>query len=160
MFRIVMPVNSTTEVWTDIKTGLEAGRAWEIVDLHWWFQSIDPTVPLANIITLSASNNYVLQLHRNLDNEVLLRANDQEVLLDTRFSFSLNASGALKTTQPWSYGREPVYTTQRRIRAIFRTAIDDTGLSVATIELAGRILYNEVSTPDVGHTKLGRISEF
>jgi hypothetical protein len=158
-FEITMNADSTVEVWADIDTGISDGQGWVVYGMEYVFENIAPTVPITGIWPIAGSGNQaVLQIHRNDDNELLLNSNDNELLMQDILGYTLSTSGALEYRQPFKVAKTTV-TLAPTLRAIFRTAVDDTALSAATIQLAGAILYDVIKAPARISSKLGTLAD-
>ena len=155
-FVIPMVATSTDEVWVDINTFLRGSDGWHIVEVAYGWESIDPTTPLA--IAPAANVSTVLQIHRNQDNELLLNANDDDVLFNDQLMFEIDCA------QPTAFPRRvpvDIVTTQRKLRALFRTSADFANISVATVQMFIQLKYHQLNGPkSSGHTKVGKIGEF
>lgn len=155
-FEIAMNGDSTTEVWTDIDTNITDGQAWVIYGMEYCFENIDPTVPLAPSITTGISR--VLQIHRNDDSEILLNSNDDDLLMQHRWAFKVNTTGASEGEVVWRTQKLTI-TMQPTLRVLFRTAADDTVISLTTVQLAGKLYYDKIAAPNIGISKLGSIAD-
>jgi hypothetical protein len=154
-FTITMDGDSTNEVMTDIDTNIGDGEAWLVYGCEYWFETITPTVPLATFI---ANTNWNFQLHRNDDNALLLNFNDDDVLLYHQWMGQITASGGIFHEGVFRVMKRTI-TMQPTLRALFRTQSDNTTLSATTNQLAGKLYYDKIPAPDIGASKLGRISQ-
>ena len=153
-FAIGMVADSTTEVWKDITTHLRHGDAWLIVALLWYFENKTPTVPLGLIS--SAATQHALQIHKNTDHETQLGFHDPDLLLH---SGKMLTNNYIDPQVPFRHDCR-VFTTQPRLRAIFRTGADNTSISATTVQVVGRILYHPLNGPSgAGYTKHGLMKE-
>lgn len=158
-FTIQMAADSTTEVWTDITTHLEGNDGWHILGLEWDIESVSPTVPL-QWPTVSSNDVMVLQIHRRIDQVTLLNQTDDDLLLTSV------VRGTVASGVGWNVWETPVtrdfqtVTTQKKLRVMFRTAVDNASINGTTNQLVGRIFYHLVEGPNVGVTKLGKLKEF
>lgn len=157
-FVIPMVTDSSNAVWYDIRTGLDGGRGWHIVGWQWTWENIDPTEPL-NVLFASTTETLTLQLHRNIDNTTLLNFNDDDLMAHWDLEHNFDTSGQVLFERVFKQELDEL-TTQKRLRCIFRSLSDVANISLTTVQLAVQIFYYDISTPNVGHTKLGRISEF
>lgn len=156
-FEIVMNADSTTEVWADIDTGIDDGQGWVIYGLEYVYESIDPTVPLIPF-NAGADNEHVLQVHRNDDSELLLNSNDNRLLLQHRVGYDLFTSGQVAWEQPSKIPARTV-TLSPTLRVLFRTSVDNTFISLATVQIAGAILYDVVRAPARISSKIGTLAD-
>lgn len=152
-FEIDMVADSTNEAWVDIDTNLSDGEAWLIYGCEWTFEVIaDPRAPLAPSTALIART---FQLHRTDDSEVLLQANDDQVIVHHVHNAALaGAAGLHNYNYPYRVAKRTV-TMQPTLRALFRTSADDGGISDPLNHLVGKIFYDKVAAPDIGTSKLG-----
>ena len=159
-FEITMAANSEDEVWDDIDTNLLDGQAWLVYGGEFIFEVIDPTLPHSPFDG-ALNDAYCLQAQRNDDSEILLNFCDDDLMFEWRMSrdYALSTSGAINEWHIWPqrFGHRTL-TMAQTIRMLFRTASDDTALSVATIQIAGFILYDVINAPSIGASKLGNIA--
>jgi len=157
-FAITMAANSTTEVWLDIDTNLQDGEAWLIYGAMWKFENIDPTVPVNWATEL---NTFALQVHRNDDHELLINANDDDLMFEDQLQMShtvtLGGTDTALLAWPRRFGNRTV-TLSPTLRAVFRTSADQTIISDASVQIAGKILYDRIAVPSIGQTKIGQIA--
>lgn len=154
-FEIQMNIDSTTEVWDDIETGINAGEAWEVFGMEWNYENnASPFVPIPSP---TADNAIAIQVHRNVDNETLLRSNDNAILMEQVFRIGLATNGLAYSFAPYRVAKHSV-TFSERLRVMFRTATDLTLISATTISVVGKIFYQVVPAPNNETTKLGRLS--
>lgn len=156
-FQITMDADSTNEVWVDIDTGIDDNQAWAIYGVEYTFENIDPTVPL--LFSGGGDSIHTLQIHRNDDSAILRNFDDRDVLFHDSWS---NITGAAEhTIMVEGVRRVPIrqVTMQPTLRAIFRTTIDQALLSIATIQLNGRILYDTIPAPSGTASKLGQLTD-
>jgi len=152
-FTITMDASSINEVWADVDTKLGKDEAWHIVGIRYTFEGIDPVTP-----TLYAEPIHrveTLQLQRGNDSEVLLPAFHDDVIIHHSVGTIFFAEGAaVMYEHPYNVPCNEV-TRRNYLRALFRSRNDNTGISDASIQLTGVILYHLISAPDDGRTKLG-----
>lgn len=156
-FTITMSTDSTNETWVDINTGLDDGEALLVYGFEYDFESIDPTTPI-DLHPNTFAGSWVCQLQRNDDAELLLNQHDSEVLLHHGFFTDLNTTGGYGATQRPFRRFQRTATISPILRAMFRTSIDNTEISLTSVQLTGRIFCDKFEAPSVGVTKLGHLA--
>lgn len=152
-FTIPMVADSTNEVWVDINTHLRNGDGWRMQSLKYGWEFITPTLPL--FLAPAADLATALQIQRNTDNELLLNQNDDDVIVHHTIIWH---SDVYNAELPYKVPIDTV-TTQPKLRVLFRTSGDFAGMSLATVQLVGRIMYQKLDGPNVGHSKHGLLKE-
>lgn len=161
LFSITMDADSTNEVYDDIDTDIDAGEAWYIYGGWYWFEGASPTAPMGVLTT--DSFNSILQVQRNTDSELLLAANNSNVIGFDQILILYNAAAAgtiqtrLDFPRPLLQGF-PTISFSETLRVLFRTQADCTSISDADKRLNGYLLYDVIEAPDVGQSKLGQLS--
>jgi len=155
-FEIEMADNSINEVWTDIPTKMKGNQAWHIVGVEYAIEPLDPATTGPGNSLPSGSSARLLQIHRNDNNELLLRMTDMELMYmdrrEFRFVTAAGISAAMESIERHMF---QTITTADKIRALFRTDVDDTAISSSAWVLRGLIHYHIISAPSDGRTKHG-----
>jgi len=153
-FTLTMNADSTNEVWADIDTKLDKDEAWHIVGCHYTFEKIDPTTPLHTDAIITSART--LQIQRGADSEILLNAFDPLIIMHHSVMTVFGATEAFQVIDPHPYKISlNEVTRHNKLRALFRTSVDQTQLSLTTVQLSGVLLYHLIGAPDDGRTKLG-----
>jgi len=162
-FHITMAADSTDEVWDDIDTNLQDGEAWLVYGGYWIVESIDPEIILRiNAMEEDITQGYALQVHRNDDSEILLNFNDDDLMFEDRILCAMdldtNGGRGVVLNFPRFFGERTI-TFSEKLRVLFRSAADDPSISVATAQIAGCLLYDRITAPSIGQSKLGQIAD-
>lgn len=158
-FEIRMAADSTTEVWTDLSTGLMEDHAWWMLGWTWMIENVDPTIPSSAWPNTNAVNAYQLQLQRNLDSEIMLQFNDDEAMFTDKFVVDvLGAAAGLSFDAPMVHFPQarPIIAT-RKMRLMFRTETDDAAISADTFALRGKLFYHDILANEQDYVKHGHI---
>lgn len=158
-FEIEMAPDSTTEVWSDLTTGLLPDHAWLMHGWEWHIELTDPTVP-AQSWPNATSMAWQLQLQRNTESEIMLSCNDDEAIFTDRFVSDVAGVGDAGTLYdlPLSHFPEWKYViTTRTMRLMFRTSTDDAQISSDSYALRGRLYYEVIEMSEQDYVKHGHI---
>jgi len=156
-FIIPMELDSADEAYVDIDTNLGDGEALLIYGVRYRFENVDPTEPLNWLGAQAADMSWGLQIHRNTDSDILLNANDSDLLIDDARHMAQATAVGFAFLDSIFKRQERTVTLSPTLRAIFRTDADYANISAATVQLAGRIYYDKVPAPSIGNTKLGQL---
>ena len=152
-FEIPMHANSDNEIWADIHTKLDQNHGWHIRGLSYTIELVDPTVPIAVYTALDQCR--VLQLHRGSEQETLLPAFHPDCLAHVHEGIVFNTSGLDTPRLHPIHVPIDAVTRHQTLRILFRTEIDVGVISDASVQLTGIVLYDLITAPDDGRTKLG-----
>jgi len=152
-FTIAMDGNTINEVWTDLDTKLKQNQGWHVVGVEYTFEGIDPTNP--TLYAEAIHRVETLQVQRGTDSEILLPAFHPDTLLHHSVATMFDTSGlAMGPMHPIKVQCDE-FTRHNKLRVLFRSRNDNTGISDPAIQLTGILKYHIISAPDDGRTKLG-----
>ena len=146
-----------------IDTNLDDGEAWLIYGGWWCFENIAPTTPInPGWDTVTTGNSWSLQVHRNDDSQLLLNALDDDLMffdnLTIDCTVATQGAKSQQVTFPRRFGFRTI-TFSEKLRVLFRTFVDDAGISGDGVQLAGCLLYDRIKAPSIGQSKLGQIAD-
>ena len=158
-FQLPMVADSSAWTYVDVDTGLGDGEAMVIYGMEWVFESTTAATMLAGSIIGAAGDDIMcLQVQRGTDLTDKAHTNNNKVALQHLIGSDIVTSGIVPYEMPFRMQKRTI-SYQSKFRIGFKTTTDIGDISETTIRIAGKILHDVVDAPDVGATKLGRLSD-
>lgn len=156
-----LPMVADSSVWTyvDVDTNLGDGEAMVIYGMEWLYESTTAATMLVGAVIGAADDDlFCLQVQRGDSYTEKAFSNDSKVLIQHVLGSDIVTSGVVPFEMPFRIMKRCI-TYQTKLRIGFKTTTDSASISDPAVRIAGKILHDVIDAPDVGSTKLGRLSD-